>query len=253
VAVCDEESTPSLELAQADRVLYRPDGNRLRRRLCEALGLFRSKVIAAPLPGLMHVGEWRPEPAAPVPVCLAIALNADDLVRLILDANALHEKQLVLLTLTRTAWSPRSDSVIACSSITLIPVDDVIVAQEAMWVRSPAWDAFTAPLHGGVPSQAHACDSSGLSHEAASASPVKLGRPGEPCIVRGSTKMPLTDGQHAVIAALIEAGAEGLTKDALEAIRRSARRMLDDLRKDSDWAAVIRMAGRTNGRYRIRM
>jgi len=65
--------------------------------------------------------------------------------------------------------------------------------------------------------------------------------------------MPLTDGQHAVIAALIEAGAEGLTKDALEAIRRSARRMLDDLRKDSDWAAVIRMAGRTNGRYRIRM
>lgn len=81
---------------------------------------------------------------------------------------------------------------------------------------------------------------------------VVLGRAGDPCTVNGKPKKALTDGQHAVVAALIEAGDEGLTKDAIEAVRSSARRMLDDLRKDSDWASVIIMPGQTNGRYRVR-
>jgi hypothetical protein len=146
VAVCDEELTPTVELTQADRVLYRPDGNKLRKRLCEALGLYHSKVIAASLPGLMQVGEWRPEPATSVPVCLAVALNADELVRLILDANAMHSKPFVLLTLTRTTWSPWSESTIAGTSIKLVPIEDVVVVQNAYWTRSPAWDGFVAHL-----------------------------------------------------------------------------------------------------------
>lgn len=81
---------------------------------------------------------------------------------------------------------------------------------------------------------------------------VVLGRAGDPCTVKGKEKKALTDGQYAVVAALIEAGDEGLTKDAIEAVRSSARRMLDDLRKDSDWAGVIIMPGQTNGRYRVR-
>jgi hypothetical protein len=81
---------------------------------------------------------------------------------------------------------------------------------------------------------------------------VVLGRPGDPCIVKGKQKKALTDGQHAVVSALLAAGDEGLTKDAIEAVRSSARRMLEDLRKDADWAAVIIMPGQTNGRYRVR-
>lgn len=82
---------------------------------------------------------------------------------------------------------------------------------------------------------------------------VVLGRAGDACTVKGTPKKALTDGQYKVVAALIEAGDEGLTKDALEAVRPSARRMLDDLRKDCDWASVILMPGQTNGRYRIRL
>lgn len=82
---------------------------------------------------------------------------------------------------------------------------------------------------------------------------VVLGKPGEPSVVKGKQKKALTDGQHAVVSALITAGVEGLTKDAIEAERSSAREILKRLRdSDEDWAAVIIMAGQTNGRYRIR-
>lgn len=158
VAVCDEELTPSVELTQADRVLYRPDGNRLRKRLCEALGLHLSKVIAAPLPGLMQVGEWRPEPATSVPVCLAVALNADELVRLILDAKAMHSRPFVLLTLTRTDWSPRSELAISKETITLVPLDDVVVEQQRVWTHSSSWDSFVAHLTPYPRGIAHALD-----------------------------------------------------------------------------------------------
>lgn len=82
---------------------------------------------------------------------------------------------------------------------------------------------------------------------------VVLGKRGEPCIVDGKQMPPLTDGRYAVIDALIKAGEDGLTKDALEAVRGSARRMLEDLSElHPEWAVVIQMAGTTNRRYRIR-
>lgn len=81
---------------------------------------------------------------------------------------------------------------------------------------------------------------------------IDLGNPGESCFVLGREKKPLTDGQRAVVTALIEARDEGLTKDPLERVRPSARRILKDLRRDPDWAEVILMPGQTNGRYRIR-
>ncbi len=80
-----------------------------------------------------------------------------------------------------------------------------------------------------------------------------LGRRGEPCTVNGKQKPPLTDGQHAVVEALIEAGEQGLKKDSIQGVRASALRMLDDLRADPDWATVIVKPGQTNGRYRIRL
>lgn len=81
---------------------------------------------------------------------------------------------------------------------------------------------------------------------------VQIGRPGEPCVVLGRQKKPLTDGQYAVVSALLRAGEDGLTKDGLEAVRPSARRILKRVREDPDWAEVILLPGQTNGRYRIR-
>lgn len=75
---------------------------------------------------------------------------------------------------------------------------------------------------------------------------------GDPCMVLGKEKPALTDGQHAVIEALLEAGDNGMSKDPLEAVRSSALRMLRNLRNDCDWEKVIQMAGKTNGRYRIK-
>lgn len=113
--------------------------------------------------------------------------------------------------------------------------------------------AFEALNAQAVPHQPHASSNGTKSAPNVQPTPmVVLGRAGDPCTVKGKPKKALTDGQHAVVAALIEAGDEGLTKDAIEAVRSSARRMLDDLRKDSDWAGVIIMPGQTNGRYRVR-
>lgn len=81
---------------------------------------------------------------------------------------------------------------------------------------------------------------------------VVLSGPGEPCTVVGTTKQPLTDAQYAVIQALLDAGDSGLSKDALEGVRSSARRILKELQADPDWAAVIVLPGKTNGRYRLR-
>lgn len=81
---------------------------------------------------------------------------------------------------------------------------------------------------------------------------VDIGDPGMPCRVNGHTKDPLTDAQRAIVAALLEASDEGLTKDGLEAVRSGARQTLRTLMKDSDWYEIILMPGQTNGRYRIR-
>lgn len=82
---------------------------------------------------------------------------------------------------------------------------------------------------------------------------VVLGKRGEPCIVDGKEMPPLTDGRYAVIEALIKAGEDGLTKDAIEAIRTGAREMLVQLSAKPGWSDVIQMAGQTNGRYRVRL
>lgn len=80
---------------------------------------------------------------------------------------------------------------------------------------------------------------------------IVIGERGRPCFVNGKEKPPLTDGQHAVIAALLKAGSEGMVKDSLEHVRPSARKILRTLSQDADWAQIIIMPGKTNGRYRL--
>jgi len=76
-----------------------------------------------------------------------------------------------------------------------------------------------------------------------------------PMVWGKSKKTLLTSAQYDVVKALIEAGAEGLTKDQL--LTKSGRgdprgilRRLAD--KDRDWKRAIRFAGKTGGRYRVR-
>ena len=58
--------------------------------------------------------------------------------------------------------------------------------------------------------------------------------------------------QYDLVRNLIAAGEEGLDKDGMESECPSARNMLRGLmKKDPDWAEVIRMPGKTGGRYRI--
>ena len=129
----------------------------------------------------------------------------------------------------------------ACVQETSADAKAIVFASPIEDLKPPIQKAITAPAEN-------------EGQRATPANPaVQLGRRGEPCQVCGKNKRALTDAQYSVIQALQEAGEEGLTKDALEAVRPSARSILKNLRRDPDWASVILMPGQTNGRYRITM
>lgn len=103
------------------------------------------------------------------------------------------------------------------------------------------------PGAGVLPADVHSQSPSGA---------VKIMKDGKGVIVNGERlKDPLTDAQYDVVCALVEAGANGLTKDQLD--RKSnhgdSRKVLGRLanKKDPDWGTVIRLAGRPGGHYRI--
>jgi hypothetical protein len=90
---------------------------------------------------------------------------------------------------------------------------------------------------------------------AASKEVILFGRD-QPPSVSGTTKSDmLTTAQYDTIRAMIEAGADGLTKDQLieKSGRGDPRGILRRLsKKDPDWDRVIRFARKTGRRYRIR-
>jgi hypothetical protein len=92
-------------------------------------------------------------------------------------------------------------------------------------------------------------------HRQAAGQPVILGKPGDEPIVNGKRKARLSKPRFDVIAVLIAAGDDGLSKDSLaeESGHGDAHRILSRLaQSDPDWKAVIQMAGIPGGRYRIR-
>jgi integrase len=88
---------------------------------------------------------------------------------------------------------------------------------------------------------------------------VQLGRPGEPVIVRGRSKMPLAAGQYKIISTLLEVWPDGLSQKAMTVKyggKVAWRQLLIRLRKDPDWAAAIAFPGAgfpgmPSGMYRI--
>lgn len=75
---------------------------------------------------------------------------------------------------------------------------------------------------------------------------VEIGLAGEPAYIRGKRKRRLTPMQHKVIAALLEAKSEGLSKKAMTQNyggKEAWRQILIRLRKDPDWASAIAFPG----------
>lgn len=75
-------------------------------------------------------------------------------------------------------------------------------------------------------------------------------------VVNGNVKPHLTQAEHNVLMALLEAGERGLTMDELDnkSGHSEARKYLRKLAKDDDWASVIVFPeGKCRGGYRLRM
>jgi hypothetical protein len=142
VAVCDEEIDGPIELSHADRVLRRPCEKRLRSRLCSVLGLHETREPTSSLPGVLLIGDWRPEPAVSIQASIAVASSCDDLGRLILDMRLKAHCPAILATFTRQHWSSRHESALADGQIVLVPLEDVLDERDRAWHRLPSWDIF---------------------------------------------------------------------------------------------------------------
>ena len=90
--------------------------------------------------------------------------------------------------------------------------------------------------------------------EATRSVPIILDGPDDEPIVRGKTKPRLTPGQYRVVKAMLDAAPDRLSMDQLA--RRSDTEdpigMIDRLRRDRDWAAVLDKPGQAHGGYGIR-
>lgn len=91
---------------------------------------------------------------------------------------------------------------------------------------------------------------SGIDEQTETGSVVLCGPQNVP-VVNGKRKRQLSASAYSLVAKLIRAGAEGLTKDEMESRHSGARRTLNRLLKDADWALAIKMPGRSGRRYRI--
>jgi hypothetical protein len=82
-----------------------------------------------------------------------------------------------------------------------------------------------------------------------------LGGPEDEPIVLGQRKPRLTPGQYRVVKAMLDAAPTRLSKDQLA--RRSETEdpigMIDRLRRDQDWAAVLDKPGQAHGGYGLRL
>lgn len=143
VAVCDEEMDNPIELSRADRLLWRPCEGILRSHLCRVLGLHETREPTASLPGVLLIGDWRPEPAVSIQASIAAASSSDDLGRLILDVRNKAHRSTILATFTRQHWSPRHEPALADGRVVLLPLEDVLDERDGAWHRLPSWDAFS--------------------------------------------------------------------------------------------------------------
>ncbi len=111
-----------------------------------------------------------------------------------------------------------------------------------------------APTNGRAPEESGIAATNRRTSEPRGGPPVILGKPGDETIVRGKRKGRLTLPRYNVVEALLAASDDGLSKDSLarESGHSDAVNILKRLAEsDTDWKAVIKLAGKPGGRYRI--
>lgn len=141
-AVCDDELTPAIDLTRADRVLHRPDESKIRQMVASALSLEVSRDRIAPLPGLLHIGNWQPKPSARFPCLLLAALTPPHLAELVVSALPSQDGHAILFTMTQAMWSARSASVADPRRVAMVPLDDVLEWRGGSWAATAAWDEY---------------------------------------------------------------------------------------------------------------
>lgn len=142
VAVCDEEMDGPVELSHADRVLRRPCERRLRSHLCGVLGLHETREPTTPLPGVLFIGEWRPEPVVSTRVSVVVSYSRGDLARHLLDVRQKAHRPAIVTTFTRQHWSESQDPAVADGRVVLVPLEDVLDERDGAWHRLSAWETF---------------------------------------------------------------------------------------------------------------
>lgn len=162
VAVCDEEMDGPVELSHADRVLRRPCERRLRTHLSGVLGLHETREPTTSLPGVLFIGDWRPEVAVSIQASVIVAYSSDDLARHLLDVRQKVQRPAILMTCTRQRWSPRQEPALADGRVVLVPLEDVLDERDGAWHRLPSWDAFARRALPRVDSTASAVDLAAL-------------------------------------------------------------------------------------------
>ena len=140
-AVCDAGETPTLPLRPDDLGLMTVSTKSLRSAVSGSLGLRTSTVPAAPLPGVLRIGTWEPQPETAFPVVM-VAHPDDRQVGVLVRESVLEtDKPMLLLTPTDEAWT---DELRAwCEARHAMPgslAELIELAEDDVWTATDAWD-----------------------------------------------------------------------------------------------------------------
>ncbi|WP_458789210.1 hypothetical protein [Adonisia turfae] len=139
-AVCDEDMSDPIDLTKPDLVYWRADEGRLRKMVCDTLGLSVSRDELRPLPGLLRIGEWRFSPSAGCPVWLACATTDTALAEQFRQAAAITSHPSIVLLPTRSAWGLEAERYAPRDRFLTATIDEAIAADGTGWSETDSWD-----------------------------------------------------------------------------------------------------------------
>jgi hypothetical protein len=121
-------------------VHWRADEKRLRKNLCDTLGLIVARDDLRRLPGLLRIGEWRFSPSTGCPVWLACAPTGMALAEHFRQAAVISSCPSIVLLLTRSAWGIEAERYAPKNRFLVATLDEAISLNENGWVEAADWD-----------------------------------------------------------------------------------------------------------------